>query len=103
MRCVRRCDGMRALTFAVASDEGKVRQHNEDRWTADADAGLFVVSDGMGGAAHGELAAQIVVDVLPRYVEKHCASRDSKLSQADVLASAIAALSDELYHRSKAT
>ena len=48
------------------SDIGRLRQRNEDNWVALPQQGLFLVSDGMGGAAGGALAAQIVVEVLPR-------------------------------------
>ena len=93
---------MSSLRFAAASDTGKVRDHNEDRWRADADAGLYIVSDGMGGAAHGELAAQIVVDVLPTYVETRRTAQGTAARLEDVLTTAIAELSDGLHSRSKA-
>ena len=50
----------------------------------------------MGGVAHGEVAAQIVVDVLPTYVEKK--RQSSGISDADgASAAAVAELSDELH------
>jgi serine/threonine protein phosphatase PrpC len=41
------------------TDPGLVRANNEDAFVIDAAAGFGLVSDGMGGAAAGELAAQI--------------------------------------------
>lgn len=50
------------------SDQGKVRPHNEDRFVAAPEMGLFLVSDGMGGAKGGEVASGIVVEALPVFV-----------------------------------
>jgi protein phosphatase len=44
----------------AATDVGRVRKHNEDRILADRT--VFLVADGMGGHAAGEVASQIVVD-----------------------------------------
>lgn len=51
-----------ALSGVGMSDVGKRYTHNEDRWFVDNDRGLFVVADGIGGAAAGEVAAGLVVD-----------------------------------------
>lgn len=86
------------LTFAAATDVGQVRPRNEDRWGANPGHGLFIVSDGMGGAAHGELAAQIVVDALPTHVEKQ---QRPIMDPGEVLRAALASLSDEMHTRSR--
>lgn len=52
----------------VASDRGLLRENNEDRVCADKSAGIFLVVDGMGGRAAGEMAAQTAVDVISRYL-----------------------------------
>ncbi|MBA3500893.1 MAG: hypothetical protein H0T65_10995, partial [Deltaproteobacteria bacterium] len=43
--------GRASIVGAAATHVGKVREHNEDAHYFDADAGLFVVCDGMGGHA----------------------------------------------------
>jgi protein phosphatase len=49
------------LAWSAASDVGKVRRLNEDSFLAYP--GLFVVADGMGGHAAGEVASRIAVEV----------------------------------------
>lgn len=44
------------------SDVGLKRSNNEDAFQIEADKGLLVVADGMGGAAAGEVASKIFVD-----------------------------------------
>jgi PPM family protein phosphatase len=66
-----RCDVMTGLRWASLSDRGRVREHNEDRWSADADLGLFIVSDGMGGRPAGEVASEAVVATLPALLTTH--------------------------------
>ena len=44
------------LKCAGASDLGRVRHNNEDAWYMDAERGIFLVVDGIGGEAAGEKA-----------------------------------------------
>ncbi|MCW9047189.1 MAG: Stp1/IreP family PP2C-type Ser/Thr phosphatase [Gammaproteobacteria bacterium] len=44
------------------TDEGLVRDHNEDSIASNADLGLLVLADGMGGHKGGEVASAIAVD-----------------------------------------
>jgi serine/threonine protein phosphatase PrpC len=54
------------VEVASVSDRGlsEKRPLNEDSFLADADRGIFVVADGVGGADAGEVASQTAVDVL---------------------------------------
>jgi serine/threonine protein phosphatase PrpC len=52
------------LKVGAATSVGKVRQINEDAYLVRAEQGLFVVCDGMGGAAAGEVASQLAVETI---------------------------------------
>jgi serine/threonine protein phosphatase PrpC len=56
-----------AIQVAAKTDVGCVRVDNEDNFGYDARRGIFVVCDGMGGQAAGEVASKIAVDTLLRY------------------------------------
>jgi protein phosphatase len=48
------------------SDPGCVRGNNEDYFINDAEHGIFIVADGMGGANAGECASRLSADTLYR-------------------------------------
>jgi len=50
------------IEAAGASHPGQ-REHNEDSWLADSDAGCFIVADGVGGRDAGEVASRIACEV----------------------------------------
>lgn len=56
----------RRLRFGSATDIGRVRDHNEDAVLAEGT--VFVVADGMGGHAAGEVASGIVVETMRELV-----------------------------------
>ncbi len=59
--------------WGAASDVGKVREENEDSLVVEAEVGLFLVSDGMGGHRGGALASKIVAEDLPVMIETRLA------------------------------
>ena len=52
------------LTAVGESDPGKRRRRNEDSHLVDETNGVFVIADGMGGYAGGEVASRIAVDTI---------------------------------------
>lgn len=52
------------LEAAARTDPGPVRENNEDSFLVELSAGLFIVADGMGGHAAGEVASEIAVSTV---------------------------------------
>jgi PPM family protein phosphatase len=71
------------LDTAVLSHPGMVRTHNEDSVFVDAEAGIAVLADGMGGYNAGEVASGIAVSVVSSGMLPELQS-DRELSKVDV-------------------
>jgi serine/threonine protein phosphatase PrpC len=72
--------------IAAATDCGRVRGHNEDVYCVDVDAGIFLVVDGVGGQAAGEVAARIAAERIQRRVERQDAPAHVRVREAITLA-----------------
>src|SRR5689334_19932299 len=59
-----------SIRSSARTDIGRKRKHNEDSFLADDELGLYVVADGMGGHAAGEVAsAQAIKSIHEALIE----------------------------------
>jgi PPM family protein phosphatase len=65
------------LEIGSRSDIGRVRKNNEDTCRVLSELRLFIVSDGMGGESHGELASAMAGDTI---TERCSANREDDLA-----------------------
>jgi serine/threonine protein phosphatase PrpC len=82
------------IQFAALTDVGRQREHNEDNFLVDKKLGLFVVCDGMGGHAAGEVASALAVRTLHDEIKRESdllrdyvagGSGGARVSKRDVL------------------
>jgi serine/threonine protein phosphatase PrpC len=81
------------IEFGARSDQGKVRSSNEDYCVANPDSRLFLVADGMGGHAAGEIASQIAAST----VEEVVSGSGSGLSVEELLRLAVQKANTRVY------
>jgi serine/threonine protein phosphatase PrpC len=74
------------MNAGAASDTGLLRERNEDRYWMDPDSGVFLVVDGVGGHAAGELAAQTAVDAVRESLTGALGTAEERVRQAIALA-----------------
>ena len=67
---------MLKLQFAGYSDRGIKRAHNEDHFGAEPARNLFIVADGVGGYAAGEVASHLAVDTIRDFVRDSVADQE---------------------------
>lgn len=74
------------MSAAGASDRGRIRLDNEDRFYVDVERGIYVVADGVGGRAAGEVAAAIACDVIVGRLERLTGTAEQRVREAITLA-----------------
>lgn len=89
---------------AGLTDTGQKRQSNEDAFFQDGAMGLFMVADGMGGHAAGEVASKMAVDITCQFVRDFLGEDGMKESNpekiAEILTGAAQMANDHICNRS---
>lgn len=71
------------VRFESRSDIGRRRTSNEDSLLASSEQGLFIVADGMGGHAAGEVASRMAVDTVAAFVSARAGGPDAAAPGAE--------------------
>jgi protein phosphatase len=69
-----------AITFAGRTDVGVVRSGNEDNFLMLPERGVFIVADGMGGHAAGEVASEMAVRIVAQELGDPTGRSDEELA-----------------------
>jgi PPM family protein phosphatase len=82
-----------------ATDNGRVREHNEDMIAVDHDIGLLVVADGMGGYNAGEVASGIAVKTIVNLVQESVEREDLRVNDPETGMSRSSIILRDAIHR----
>jgi protein phosphatase len=88
------------FTCAARTDIGIVRSGNEDNYLMLADRGIFIVADGMGGHAAGEVASEMAVRITSSKIGSVRGLNDEQVGER--VSEAIRAANDAIFERTLA-
>ncbi|HET6798795.1 MAG TPA: Stp1/IreP family PP2C-type Ser/Thr phosphatase [Gemmatimonadales bacterium] len=85
------------FTCAARTDVGIVRSGNEDNYMMLAEHGIFIVADGMGGHAAGEVASEMAVRITSQTIGSLRGVKDEEAGER--IRTAIRAANDAIFER----
>ncbi len=100
---MRNLSGTLSIQAAGRTDIGCVRKNNEDYFGLDLERGVFVVCDGMGGQAAGEVASHTAVNAVLDFMRDPSGSEDGSPASSlpgDKLAEAVRTANDRVWRMS---
>ncbi|HWG18782.1 MAG TPA: protein phosphatase 2C domain-containing protein [Acidobacteriaceae bacterium] len=89
-----------AFAYAMLTDPGRVRHGNQDACAAAPDHAAFVVCDGVGGAAGGEVASQLAAETFLEALQHSAANLPAEHPHAR-LHQAITAANNAVFQRAQ--
>jgi PPM family protein phosphatase len=84
------------IEHGALSDQGKVRSSNEDMFVVNVRQGFFLVADGMGGHAAGEIASQITASAMEQEIQQEIQGTPD-MSPEDLLKMAVQKANAQVY------